>query len=189
MRREHFAVKMQGRKSMQLKFIGKQDRIFLGRTVGQVILLIATVGAVPLMGFYIMYWHELPDAVEESHLTPIAFTAVMILILISTILYWLRENLRIVYGLIEIAAAIALMYVGIIQAGDYTIQYYYTLFSLPLEDRKVQFLAAPTGLPTALQLATAVYVFVRGLDNIGQSLTPDARLRGVWQWLSLRSNR
>lgn len=84
-------------------------------------------------------------------------------------LYRLRWRERVLYGCIEIIAAIA-------------------TFSFTVVERY------PTDAPLSreryildgLQIAAALYIFVRGLDNIGQSLTPNSRLYRFWWDLILQ---
>jgi hypothetical protein len=97
---------------------------------------------------------------------------VVSLLFAGTALYVLRRAFRLVYGLVEIAAAIGIVSITFIRA----------LELLPaLIDWKQFDPLASAG--TFLQLAAALYVFVRGLDNVEKGLKPEWLVYGWWNAL------
>jgi len=93
------------------------------------------------------------------------------LVFAAVALYELRRSFRLLYGLIEIVAAVALIYLTFKGASS--------LANLQLQ-------RAPTerdyemAFSNVLQIAAAMYVFVRGLDNTSAGLRPGSRARMWW---------
>jgi hypothetical protein len=78
-------------------------------------------------------------------------------------LYILRYRERIVYGCLEVAAAILTFYFTV--AAKYPI------------DTKLE---SKDYVLAYLQIAAGMYIFVRGLDNIGQGLPPESWMHKLW---------
>ncbi|MBZ9975509.1 hypothetical protein [Mesorhizobium sp. BR-1-1-10] len=96
-------------------------------------------------------------------------------IVFGIVLYWMRENQRWLYGLVEIAAALALVFI--------------TLFFLgvggPKPDVGTNIYTIPF-VTHLLQMLAAIYFLVRGLDNLGQGLRKFPVWNRRWRWLSLK---
>lgn len=80
---------------------------------------------------------------------------------IATLLYSVRRKNRLVYGLVEMAAAIAALFFLFLRfdPGELTVE--------SVAGRTVAILAV-------------VYVMVRSLDNIGEGLQPDSSMENYW---------
>ena len=85
--------------------------------------------------------------------------------------YWLRYKHLLVYGLSEVFIAVVLMIVTIFPAETYNI-----IYNEPSSSDV--FIAWITRIAT---MFGAVYVFVRGLDNIDTAL-PSSTWHSRWNW-------
>ena len=78
-------------------------------------------------------------------------------------LYVLRCQERVLYGCIEIAAAVLTFYFTVVNR-------------FPVETR----LELREFTTACIQIAAGLYIFVRGLDNIGSGLKPGSRMHKLW---------
>lgn len=153
-----------------------------GRTFGQQVLLNVVVIGPPVLTMVTMF-----QTTDTGYRGPVIvsvgqnwwpfFSAVMLnLLSFGVILYWLRENKRLIYGIAETAFAICFMVYNVI---DFVFDE--RLFSqmMPFDKSMIVF-------GGFAQVAAAFYVFVRGMDNIGQSFK-NTRTERVWAWLSLKA--
>jgi hypothetical protein len=93
------------------------------------------------------------------------------LVFAAVALYELRRSFRVLYGLIEIVAAVALIYLTFKASSSIE---NLRLKRVPTEsDYEMAF-------SSVLQIAAALYVFVRGLDNTSAGLRPGSRARMWW---------
>ena|SRR5215208_2165857 len=100
------------------------------------------------------------------------FLLILVLIGLGVFFYWLRYKYRLLYGAVEILFSIILMSVGLFPAESYAL-----VIKGPTKSDIV--IAAVTKFVT---LFGAVYIFVRGLDNIDQAL-PSSTWRERWDWV------
>jgi len=89
---------------------------------------------------------------------------VLSLVFAGMALYILRRSFRLIYGVAEIFAAIGLMFVSM-----------YNALGVLLEHSLVEV----TAVSSLLQIAAALYVFVRGMDNTSIALH-GTRARSIW---------
>jgi hypothetical protein len=92
--------------------------------------------------------------------------------------YWLRLKYRLAYGCFEILVALGLIYVAIFPAETH---------ALLIQGPSPEDLAA-SRVTEAVTLFGAVYVFVRGLDNINTAL-PSSTWRSRWDRLKQVARR
>lgn len=78
-------------------------------------------------------------------------------------LYVLRCQDRVIYGCIEIVAAVLTFYFTVVN-------------KFPVETK----LDSKEAVTACIQIAAGLYIFVRGLDNIGNGLTPGSRMHALW---------
>jgi hypothetical protein len=116
------------------------------------IVAIAGLIAFPLSGLFVLA-RELARAPSESLVGFLCFNS---LVGFAFFFYWLRCKHRTLYGALEIFFALVLMYVGLFPAQTHAL-----LVRGPTHSEIV--IGAVTKFVT---LFGAVYVFVRGLDNI-----------------------
>jgi hypothetical protein len=95
-----------------------------------------------------------------------------VLIGIGIFFYWLRYRHRLLYGILEILVALVLLYVGIFPAETYAL----LIREPPRSDIVI------AGVTKMVTVFGAVYVFVRGLDNIDTGL-PSSTWRKRWDWV------
>jgi hypothetical protein len=81
-------------------------------------------------------------------------------------LYVLRCRDRVVYGCIEIVAAVLTFYFTVVNR-------------FPVETK----LDSKEAVTACIQIAAGLYILVRGLDNIGNGLVPGSRMHRLW-WSS-----
>lgn len=81
------------------------------------------------------------------------------LLVIGVYLYFLRCRHRLAYGVVEVIAAIGIVTVTLVNT--------LTSFSRPIPNEALWWASS---FGPWLQLAAAVYILVRGLDNVGQGL-------------------
>jgi hypothetical protein len=79
-------------------------------------------------------------------------------------LYVLRCRARVIYGFVEVIAAVATFYFTVVDRFPQQNAQSTKDFSLAW-----------------IQIAAGLYIFVRGLDNIGQGLAPGSWVHGIWQ--------
>jgi hypothetical protein len=80
---------------------------------------------------------------------------------IAALFYSVRRKNRVVYGLVEMVAAIAALFFLFLRFGP--------------SELTVEFIASRT-----VAILAVVYVMVRALDNIGEGLRSGSRLEGYW---------
>ncbi|MBB2697939.1 hypothetical protein EFD56_30295 [Rhizobium phaseoli] len=138
-----------------------KNKQFLGTVVFSVVGLIYCWSLIELRstalasGFWVPY---------RDTLSRIAFAVGGILL--SVILYWLRTNFRIAYGLIEILFAIAVI----------ASIAYFTPASALFDDFSIR----PDQIGGITALFGAIYIFVRGMDNIANGLNGKLTADRLW---------
>ncbi|MVO95111.1 hypothetical protein [Rhizobium leguminosarum] len=151
--------------------------MFQGRTLGQKALIVG-VTLFPTLLFYVPGW--LSEGFIAEH-EEIALSLILLILgvyaaSLGIVLYWLRENARLLYGLVEVA--FALVFIEVIMAN-----FILGHDQATIKDGFERLVMTAGG---TAQLAGGLYVFVRGLDNIGQGLKPFPRADRVWQYLSMK---
>lgn len=154
------------------------------RTVGQIILLVIAIAWLCSLFYFIreiVLAGGLADEItkmEDQHAGTaiLLFIAILMPLTIGVFGYWMRENFRLSYGIIEVLVAVIALAATIPQVG-------FSLLDSAESDPMLRSIAIATA---ATQIAAAVYVFIRGLDNVGQGCKPFPKLDRWWQWLSLR---
>jgi hypothetical protein len=95
---------------------------------------------------------------------------VLALAVIGAYLYFLRCRYRLAYGIIEIVAALGIVTVSLI-----------TTVSVNVRPTTDYVLWWASSFSPWLQLAAAIYILVRGLDNIGEGLKVYPRASRIWR--------
>ena len=111
---------------------------------------------------------ELEPSVFSTSITTMLGFVTASLVFAGVALYQLRRAFRLYYGLIEIAVGVLLLYltVKILLYGHSQLSGYFSD-----NERK---------LSVSLQIGAALYVLVRGLDNICAGLRPGSWTRKCW---------
>ncbi|MGO7988134.1 hypothetical protein [Rhizobium leguminosarum] len=105
------------------------------------------------------------------------FAALLLyLISLGVLLYWLRENKRLIYGLAETIFAVLFMVYNILDVA----------FDERLFQQAAPFVKTMSIFGAFAKVAAAFYVFVRGMDNIREGLKPHPQLARAWQFMSLK---
>jgi hypothetical protein len=118
--------------------------------------------------------YELPEVYVRVAVYAALAGIFYLFVVIGVWLYWLRESTRWFYGLIEIAAALVLLFLSI-------------FFQVPREPPQLgSSIYTVPFITSILQTLAAWYVLVRGLDNLGQGLKKYPTWHRRWQWVSLR---
>jgi hypothetical protein len=104
------------------------------------------------------------------------FLVALIPIWLGLCMYILRSRHRLAYGILELVIA-----VGFLMFSFYHLAGAIVFHSSPTG---VIFVASAERRYTALIAAAgAVYVFVRGMDNIGEGLKPYPKALAWWRWI------
>jgi len=121
--------------------------------------------------FFYRWFHVIGPAPPDASLWWLAMHGSLTLILcaVAAALYLLRSRYRLAYGLLESGVAVAVMFGSLFNPA----------FSSP------EPIAPEFGLPKSslgwLQVVVGLYVFVRGLDNIGEGLKLHPRAYACWR--------
>lgn len=153
----------------------------MGRSYGQLILMTVIL----LFPWFILSWAlavyvNLTGSWQSDNM---ADTGVFLVCLsftsIGLMLYWMRENLQILYGLVEILFGNLFLWFLIahwMQNANETV----------LTDDASAETVKLVLIPVALQICASLYVMVRGFDNVGKGLQKYPKLSAVWEWFSIR---
>lgn len=114
---------------------------------------------------FFMNWLTSGEA-SLQHYDTIRMVFPLFLISISIILYWLRLNYRGLYGTLEIVFAVAVFYGVSLSASSSAM---FDAFSIRQD--QIAGITAFVG---------AMYVFVRGMDNVANSLAEGGKALAVW---------
>lgn len=142
-----------------------------GESVGQrrfmFFLLIGTCLSWPASGLLVKYTMDTPYIVPAIYVTlAVGFWN---FVMMGIVLYWIRESSRVLYGGVEVAFALGLLAASIFFHGQPTA-------ARPFMAEASQW----------FQICAALYVLVRGLDNLGQGLRKYPAWDRRWRWLSLQ---
>ena len=147
-------------------------------------LVIIIFGALTTFrGPYLLFW----AFGHSADLVPIMAIVVLGLCLVGAGLYVLRNTHRIWYALLEIVVAVFLMisaasiYVGLYL--DDTLHFNFSDEPAPEHKPHTQgALGLQSTTVAMLQVAAAIYVFIRGLDNLGEGLRSSSysRMKLLW---------
>ena len=148
-----------------------------GRSYWQIAFLVLLV-LVPIVSMAISFGVQdeqwLYDNPGRSHHYLIIVT-VTFFTSIGLLFYILRENARIVFGVLEVMFSVI-----------------FFRSALTVTDNILRtFLQGGVGLVSAIAFilglcAAAIYIFLNGLDNIGRGLSGHPRLMKAWRWLTFR---
>lgn len=116
-------------------------------------------------------WVDIFMRGSEVSLVLLLICWILGLLTVGTYLYFLRCRHRLVYGLIETAAAIAIIAVTLVSV----------LNGIGYKREAVGRFLWMEGVAPWLQLAAALYIFVRGLDNMGEGLKQHPRILECWR--------
>jgi hypothetical protein len=132
-------------------FVSAERRLFIDfiwemflKSLGVILLLGAIAGFIVVAFFGI------------SQMKAMIFFGLIAVPLVGTILYFIRMNYRLWYGISEIVFALFLAVFTIYKSFDTS------------EVNVARFFAAPNLVARILALSTSIYVVVRGWDNIGE---------------------
>lgn len=110
---------------------------------------------------------------EEQNVVLVARTSsVIFTICVAIMLYAVRENFRVLYGIVEIVFGISVSTYVWFSVSDEVVLI--RPYETPLDDY-------PSGLSAAMVAAFgAVYIIVRGIDNVGTGLKKHPRFDAMW---------
>jgi hypothetical protein len=110
---------------------------------------------VPVAGLVYYFW----GPTYGNVVVVMGFT--LVLAAVSVAVYSVRSRFRVLYGMIEVVASLVFIAVSVSQYFQGT-----DLQGMPINE----YLPLPIATLSLVQIVGAIYVFVRGMDNIGEGL-------------------
>ncbi|ACI54420.1 hypothetical protein Rleg2_1126 [Rhizobium leguminosarum bv. trifolii WSM2304] len=152
-----------------------------GRTIGQKALIYGVI-LFPALLLVVPSWLTSEERVAyfTEHQSLLIWLMIAVIAIytgsLGIVLYWIRENARLLYGLLEIVFAMVLI--------EFTVVNLLLSGHGPKIEDGFQMLFRTAG--ASAQFFGGLYVLVRGLDNVGQGLR-GTRFEKTWDYLSLKS--
>jgi hypothetical protein len=129
---------------------------------------------VSLLGVLIwLYFGELATSAKYSPMyysdrkIHLAFTTALLGVITAIFLYFVRENVRILYGVFEVGLSAAILF-------------YFSFDDVVLDLTLAKSNHDPLKVYNSWTFAGAIYVFIRGLDNVHQGLV-ELKKEAIWR--------